>query len=137
MLLVCYNLLNSQNIPTYLRINQQHSEKWLVTRILPTQQKKLLKLHRKKSNNQPMVSFSHNGSEIITCMGHSFKTKSIQSNILKITTPFLNLIRLSLRCKFLRFSNALMKICQNPHIIFQTTSEFFLKFYMTLQCHER
>ena len=28
--------------------------------------KKLLKLHRKKSNNKPMVSFIHNGSNITT-----------------------------------------------------------------------
>ena len=29
-----------------------------------------------------------------------------------------------------------MKICQIAHVIFQTTSQFFFKFYMTLQCHE-
>ena len=38
--------------------------------------KKLLKLHGKKSNNQPMVRFIHNRSEITTCMGYSFKTKT-------------------------------------------------------------
>ena len=59
---------------------------------------KLLKLHRKKSNNWPMVSFIHNGSEITTS---SFKTsfnsnklqnqkQKIQNNILKITASFLN-----------------------------------------------
>ena len=75
----------------YLSIN--NSEKWLVTGIPPTQPKKLLKLHRKKGNNWPMVSFIHNGSEITTWMGHSFKTKSkIQSNIFKITMSFLNFI---------------------------------------------
>ena len=57
----------------YLSIN--NSEKWLVTRILPTQLKRLVKLYRKKS----MVSFIHNESEITTCMGHSFKTKSTKS----------------------------------------------------------
>ena len=61
----------------YLSIN--NSEKWLVTRIPPTYLKKRLKLLRKKSNNWPMVSFNHNGSEIITWMGHSFKTKSTKS----------------------------------------------------------
>ena len=61
----------------YLSVN--NSEKWLVWRIPPTQLKKLLKLHRKKSNNWPMVSFIHNGSEITTSMGHSFKTKSTKS----------------------------------------------------------
>ena len=29
-----------------------------------------------------------------------------------------------------------MKICQIAHVIFQTTSQFSFKFYMTLQCHE-
>ena len=43
----------------------------------------------------------------------------------------------SLKCKFLRFLNALMKICQNPHVIFQTARKFSFKFHMTLQCHER
>ena len=43
-LLMCYNLLNSQNIPTCLAtLSTNNREKWLVTR--------LLKLHRKKSNN--------------------------------------------------------------------------------------
>ena len=41
-----------------------------------TQLKNQLKLHRKKSNNWPMVSFIYNGSEITTCMGHNFKIKS-------------------------------------------------------------
>ena len=61
MLLVCYNLLNSQNVPL---IN--NSEKWLVTRTHLTELKKLQKFHRKKSNNWPMVSFIRDGSEITT-----------------------------------------------------------------------
>ena len=31
-------------------------------------------------------------------------------------------------------SSVLMKICQIPHVIFQTTSHFLFKFCMTLQC---
>ena len=73
MLLVCYSLLNSQNIS----IN--NCEKRLVTRTPLTQIKKLQKLHRKRSNNWPKVSFIHNGSEITTGMGYRFKTKSIKS----------------------------------------------------------
>ena len=34
-------------------------------------------------------------------------------------------------------SSALVKICQIPHVIFQATSQFFFKFCITLQCHER
>ena len=29
-----------------------------------------------------------------------------------------------------------MKICLMPHVIFQTTSQFFFKFCITSQCHE-
>ena len=61
----------------YLWIN--NCEKWLVTRIPLTSLKKLLKWHRKKSNNWPMVGFIHNGSEITIWMRHSFKTKSTKS----------------------------------------------------------
>ena len=81
---------------------QSNSEKWLVRGIPPMQLKKLLKSHRKKINNWFMVSFIHNGSEITIWMGNSFKIKNkIQSNIFKITTPFLNfklqIIRLAQR----------------------------------------
>ena len=50
--------------------------------------KKLLKLHRKESNDWLMVIFIHNGSEITTSMGHSFKIEKhkIQRNVFKITT---------------------------------------------------
>ena len=37
----------------------------------------------------------------------------------------------------LRLSITLVKICHIPHVIFQTTSKFFFKFCITLQCHER
>ena len=53
MLLVCYDLLNSQNIPI------SNSEKWLVTKIPLTQLKKAAEVAQKKSNNWPMVSFIH------------------------------------------------------------------------------
>ena len=101
MLLVCYNLLNSQNIARYLSINKQ----WKMVGYRDTSDvaENLLKLHRKKSNNWPMVSFIHNGSEITIWVGHSFKTKSTKSRatFLKITTSFFNfklqIIRLAQR----------------------------------------
>ena len=74
------SLLNNQNTLT------NNSEKKLVTRIPPAQLKKLQKLHIKRSNNLPMVSFVHNGSGITTWMGYSFKQNQkhkIQSNIFK------------------------------------------------------
>ena len=36
-----------------------------------------------------------------------------------------------------QLSSALVKICQIPHVIFQTTSQFFFEFCITLWCHER
>ena len=37
----------------------------------------------------------------------------------------------------LTLSSALVKICQIPHFVFQTTSQFFYKFCITLQCYVR
>ena len=37
----------------------------------------------------------------------------------------------------LRLPNAQLKIRHVPHLIFQTTSQFFLKFCIALQCYER
>ena len=42
-----------------------------------------------------------------------------------------------IKIPILRLSSALVKICHIPHVIFQTTSQFFFKFCITLQCHER
>ena len=41
-----------------------------------------------------------------------------------------------MKIPILILSSVLMKICQIPHAIFQTTSHFFFKFCMTLQCHK-
>ena len=41
--------------------------------------KKAVEVAQKKSNNWPIVSFIHNGSEIKTWIGYSFKSKSIKS----------------------------------------------------------
>ena len=63
------------------------NEKWLqCTRIL------LLKLHRKESSNWPMVNLIHNGSEIATWMGHSFKNKrtKLKATFLRSQHLFLN-----------------------------------------------
>ena len=62
-----------------IHLSANNSEKWLATRIPPKKLKKLLKLRRKKSNNWPMVSVIHNGSEIMTWMRHTFKSKSTKS----------------------------------------------------------
>ena len=36
-----------------------------------------------------------------------------------------------------RLSSALQIICHIPHVLFQTTSQFFFKFCIMLQCYER
>ena len=41
-----------------------------------------------------------------------------------------------LKGRFLRLPNAQVKICQIPHVNFETTSRFLSKFCVTLQCHE-
>ena len=51
-------------------------------RTLATQLKKLPKLHRKKSNKWPMVSFIHNGSELI------MNGAQFQNQKSKIQNPF-------------------------------------------------
>ena len=42
-----------------------------------------------------------------------------------------------IKVPILTLSSALVKICQIPHVIVQTTSQFFFKFCITLECHER
>ena len=41
-----------------------------------------------------------------------------------------------MKVPILTFPSVLVKICQIPHVIFQTTSQFFFKFYMTVKCLE-
>ena len=40
-----------------------------------------------------------------------------------------------LKCKFLRLSSAQVKICQIAYVNFKMTSQFLLRFFITLQCH--
>ena len=42
-----------------------------------------------------------------------------------------------IKVPILTLSSALVKICQSPHVIFQTTSHFFFKFCINLPCYER
>ena len=43
----------------------------------------------------------------------------------------------SIKVPILTFLSALLKFCQIPDVIFQTASQFFFKFCITLQCHDR
>ena len=42
-----------------------------------------------------------------------------------------------IKVQILTLSSDLVKICLFPHLIFQTTCQFFFKFCISLQCHER
>ena len=44
--------------------------------------------------------------------------------------------RIPLNCKFLRFSSARVQICQIPHVNFELTSQFLLKFCIILHCYD-
>ena len=57
----------------------------------------------------------------------------MRSNII----PLYNLVKRSpIKCKFLRFSSAPVKICQIPHVNFELTSQFLFKFCIILHCHD-
>ena len=42
-----------------------------------------------------------------------------------------------IKIQILRLPSALVKICLISHVIFRTINQFFFKFRITLQCHER
>ena len=44
--------------------------------------------------------------------------------------------RIPLNCNFLRFSSARVQICQIPHVNFELTSQFFLKFCIIFHFHD-
>ena len=71
---VCYSLMNSPNIRT-----SQKQGKMVGCKDTSDVPQKAAEVTNKESNNWPTVSFIPNGSEITTCMGHSFKTKNTKS----------------------------------------------------------
>ena len=73
MLLVCYNLLNSKNIPTYQSLTAKNVGNKDNSDVAKTAAEVVQK---KKSNNQPMVHFSHNGNEIITWIASKPKAQN-------------------------------------------------------------
>ena len=46
-------------------------------------------------------------------------------------------LKYPIKISILRLSIALVKSCHIPHVIFQTTSQYFFKLCIILQCHER
>ena len=41
-----------------------------------------------------------------------------------------------LKCKFFGFWSARVKICEIPHVIFESASQFFFKYCINIQCHQ-
>ena len=60
----------------------------------------------------------------VTCL--YFFSSSIKHTLIK---------RSLLKCKFWTFSSAQVKICQIPHVNFESTSQFLFKFCIILRCH--
>ena len=59
------------------------------------------------------------------------------SSILFFAQTLYTLVKSSLlKCKFLRFSSARVKTRQIPHVNFELTSQFLIKFCIILHCHD-
>ena len=73
---------------------------------------------------------------VLQTLHHSYCRDSNSSEYFKLT-HFLLWIKESHQCSNFETLVILVKICHIPHVIFQTTSQFFFKFCITLQCQER
>ena len=76
------------------------------------------------------VSFPSNVASIFSAIKQN-------SPILFLAQTLYTLFKRSpLKCKFLRFSSARVKICQIPHVNFELTSQFLFNFCIILHCHD-
>ena len=76
------------------------------------------------------VSFPSNFASIFNAIKHN-------SSILFLAQTLYTLFKRSpLKCKFLRFSSAPVKISQIHHVNFELTSHFLFKFCIILDCHD-
>ena len=76
------------------------------------------------------VSFPSNVASIFSAIKQN-------SSILFLAQTLYTLFKRSpLKCKFLRFSSAWVKIRQIPHVIFESTSQFSFKCCINIQCHQ-
>ena len=74
--------------------------------------------------------FSSNFASIFSTIKHN-------SPILFLAQALYTLVKSSLlKCKFLKFLSARVKICQIPPVNFELTSQFLFKFCMILHCHD-
>ena len=76
------------------------------------------------------VTFRSSVASILSAIKHN-------SSILYLAQTLYTLVKGSpLKCKFLRFSSAQVKIHQIPHVNFKLTSQFLFKFCIILHCHD-
>ena len=76
------------------------------------------------------IQFSFKCSSIFSAIKHN-------SSILFFAQTLYTLVKSSLlKCKFLRFSIAWVKTRQIPHVNFELTSQFLIKFCIILHCHD-
>ena len=78
----------------------------------------------------PQVNFSSNFASFFIVMTYN---SSVNFKLILfyfgLTVP--------IKIPILRIAIALVKICHVSHVIFQATNQFFFKFCVTIQCHER
>ena len=68
----------------------------------------------------------------------NFSAIKHNSSILFLAQALHTFIKSSLlKCKFLGFSSAQVKICQIPRVNFELTSQFPSKFCIILHCHDK
>ena len=66
-----------------------------------------------------------------------FSSIENNSSLLFLTQTLFALVKSSLlKCKFLRFSSAWVKICQIPQVNFELTSQFLLNFCIIIYCRD-
>ena len=66
-----------------------------------------------------------------------FSAIKINSSVLSLAQTLCTLVKSSpLKCNFLSFSSAQVKICQIPHVNFELTSQVLFKFCIILHCHD-
>ena len=66
----------------------------------------------------------------LQCHKHNFSIVSLTQTLYTLFKSNL------LKCKFLRFSSARVKICQMPHVNFELTSKFLFKFGIIHHRHD-
>ena len=90
-----------------------------------------------KSFPNSSCHFPNHKSVFVQILQHSSVSWNITLLVFLAQTLYTLFKKIPLKFKFLRLSSTLVKICHIPHITFPTTSQFFFRFCINLQCHQR